>query len=65
MAREFLCPKCGADITDTHMDDDPECDITAGWVCEKCDEGYPDEDDGDETDYMDWDAMAEKRLGQS
>ena len=64
MAREKLCPKCGEDITDTHMDDDPECGISAGWVCEACNEGYPDEPE-DDTDNIDWDAMAEKRLDQS
>lgn len=49
MARETLCPKCGEDITDSRCDDDPDCGITGGYYCEKCDEGYPLEDD--EEDY--------------
>ncbi len=42
--REFLCPKCGEDITDSHTDSDPDCGIWAGWYCDKCEEGYPDEE---------------------
>lgn len=53
MARQCACPKCGADISDTHLDDDPDCGITAGWVCEKCNIGVIDEYDG--SDEMDFD----------
>lgn len=45
MAREFICPKCGADITDSHVEDDPSVGIYGGWYCDACEEGYPDEHD--------------------
>lgn len=45
MAREFICPKCGADITDSYCDDDPDVGISGGWYCDACEEGYPDEYD--------------------
>lgn len=47
--RIFECPKCGEDISESHQGDDPECGISAGWFCEKCNEGYADEED----DYYD------------
>ena len=45
--REKLCPKCGADITDSHEDQDPDCGIYGDWFCDACDEGFPDEDEPD------------------
>lgn len=45
MAREYLCPKCEADITDSRCDDDPSVGIHGGYFCDKCNEGYPLEDD--------------------
>lgn len=45
--RIFECPKCGNDISDSHLGDDPDVGIRAGWYCEKCNEGYPDEDEPD------------------
>lgn len=42
MAREFTCPKCGADITDSYVEDDPpDVGISGGWYCDDCQEGYP------------------------
>jgi len=48
MARCKECPKCGQDISDSYESWDPDCGIFAGWYCESCNIGYPDED---ETDY--------------
>lgn len=50
MARKFNCPKCGADITDTFEETDPETGIDGGYYCEVCDEGFAYEDDGDDYD---------------
>lgn len=43
MAREFICPRCGEDITDSHVSDEPDVGITGGYYCDNCQEGYPDE----------------------
>jgi hypothetical protein len=44
------CPKCGADISDTYQEDDPDVGIvSAGWYCEACDLTVYDE--GNEHDY--------------
>ena len=51
MNRPKECPKCGEDISESHMDEDPECGIHAGWYCDKCDEAYPDEEDDYDYDY--------------
>jgi hypothetical protein len=34
MAKE--CPKCGADISDSYQEDEPDVGITGGWFCEVC-----------------------------
>jgi hypothetical protein len=44
-AREKFCPKCGEDITDSYEPQDDSVGIVGGWVCDKCDEGFPDEND--------------------
>ena len=31
------CPKCDADISDTHEPDDPSVGITGGYYCDACD----------------------------
>lgn len=41
------CPKCGADISESKMDDDPSVGITGGWFCDTCDLAIPLEDDDD------------------
>lgn len=46
MARQFDCPKCGADITDTYDEPDYDTGINGGYYCEACDEGFDYEDDG-------------------
>lgn len=50
MARPFTCPKCGEDISESHMDWDPDCGIAAGWFCERCNEACADDGD-DDYDY--------------
>lgn len=51
MARTKECPKCGADISDSHEGYDPDVGImTAGWYCEACDLVVPDDED-----QADWD----------
>ena len=50
MAREFLCPKCGADITDSHCEYDPSVGLFGGYFCDECQEGYPEEPDDYEDD---------------
>ena len=60
MAREKFCPKCGEDITDSYEAEEPDVGImSSGWYCDKCEHPVPDDEDS-----VDWDAMAEKRLGQ-
>lgn len=31
------CPKCDADISDTHEPDDPSVGVNGGWYCDACD----------------------------
>lgn len=31
------CPKCDADITETHEPDDSSVGIVGGWFCDACD----------------------------
>lgn len=38
------CPKCGADISDSFQEAEPDVGVNAGWYCDVCDEGYADED---------------------
>ena len=45
MARIYECPKCGADISETHESWDPDVGISGGWYCDACDVAYPDEDE--------------------
>lgn len=52
MARSFECPKCGADISDSYQDDDPDVGISAGYYCDTCDEGYPAEHESHDDDVM-------------
>ena len=34
----MTCPKCDADISDTHQEYDPDVGIMrGGWYCEACD----------------------------
>lgn len=48
MAREKLCPKCEADITDSYEGYDPDVGImSGGWYCEICELPVPDEDESD------------------
>lgn len=49
--RTMCCPKCHADISDTHMDDDPDTGIIGGWVCEACNIGVGEIDDDPELDF--------------
>lgn len=42
MPRTFECPKCGADISDSYEQDDPEVGIIGGWSCDNCNEGFTD-----------------------
>ena len=35
----ITCPKCGADISDTLEEDDPDVGIVGGYYCEACDLG--------------------------
>jgi predicted RNA-binding Zn-ribbon protein involved in translation (DUF1610 family) len=51
VAVEFHCPKCGADITDSHIDDDPSVGITGGYYCDECQEGYPSPVEDDYAEY--------------
>lgn len=46
--RHFECPKCGADISDSFQEAEPDVGISAGWSCDNCNEGFADED-GPET----------------
>lgn len=42
------CPKCGADISDSYQEYDPDVGImSGGWWCESCDLVVPDEDEPD------------------
>lgn len=51
MPREVTCPKCDADISDTHQEYDPEVGILrGGWYCEACDQFV-----GDDEYEFDWD----------
>lgn len=46
MARMFECPKCKADISESHESYDPDVGImTASWYCDACNEAYVDYDD--------------------
>lgn len=48
------CSKCGADITETYENADPDVGIFhAGWYCEECEIFY--EDDWDDSDIPDGD----------
>jgi hypothetical protein len=38
------CPKCDADISDTHEPDDPSVGIVGGYYCDACDLGVSEED---------------------
>lgn len=41
------CPKCGQDISDTYESADFDVGImSSGWYCDKCEEGFIDEDTG-------------------
>lgn len=43
--RTFVCPRCGADISDSYQEAEPDVGIMgAGWFCDACNEGYGDED---------------------
>lgn len=46
----FECPKCGADISDSYLSEDPDTGITAGWYCEDCDLSILDDGDWHDTD---------------
>lgn len=46
MARDCVCPKCSADISDTYEADDWSVGISAGWYCDACDLAV-----GDDGDY--------------
>lgn len=37
------CPKCDADISDSYQPDEPDVGICAGWYCDNCNIGYPDD----------------------
>jgi hypothetical protein len=38
MAHRCECPKCGADISDSWQDYEPDVGImSAGWYCDACD----------------------------
>lgn len=50
MARIKECPKCGADISDSYLSEDPECGIAGGWACEVCNIGIADEEPDDYDD---------------
>ncbi len=45
--RSVECPKCGADISDSHESQDDSVGISGGWYCEKCDIAISDEDEQD------------------
>lgn len=50
--RRKECPKCGADISDSFTDADPDTGIfSAGWFCDACD--LPVEADDLELDDLD------------
>jgi hypothetical protein len=57
MARERVCPECGAVISDLWEDYDPDVGIMcAGWYCDECDLSIPSEDQGDEDEWEKWNA---------
>lgn len=42
------CPKCGADISETHESADPSVGImSSGWYCDVCDIAVSDDEDDD------------------
>jgi len=48
MARSAECPKCGADISDTYQEPDPDTGIMCGgWYCDKCEIAVADDDEPD------------------
>lgn len=48
MSRLVECPKCGADISDTHESYDPDVGImSGGWYCDVCGLAVPEEDEPD------------------
>lgn len=48
MARSCECPKCGADISDSYTEYDPDVGImSASWFCEKCDKAVIDNGEPD------------------
>jgi hypothetical protein len=51
MTIEFFCPKCGADITDSHCEEDPSVGLTGGYYCDECQEGYPAPYDDDYAEF--------------
>lgn len=52
MAKEAECPKCGADISDSWQDVEPDVGImSAGFYCEACDLPIEWEPDGEPYDY--------------
>jgi len=44
MPRIFECPSCKADISESYQEAEPDVGIGAGWYCDRCCHGYPDED---------------------
>ena len=49
MARSCECPKCGADISSTYEEYDPDVGImSGGWFCEACDIPVIDDEEPDE-----------------
>jgi hypothetical protein len=49
MPRIVECPKCGADISDSHQLAEDDLGVGGGWYCEACDVSVADEHD--EEDY--------------
>lgn len=35
--RTVECPKCGADISDSYREDEPDVGIVGGYYCDACD----------------------------